>query len=55
MNTQEILHKHLIQFELKITELGIKGRIEFEKEMLKAMEECANIRVKEIKRKIELL
>jgi hypothetical protein len=32
MDNKEILHKHLIQFELKITELGIKGRIEFEEQ-----------------------
>jgi hypothetical protein len=55
MDNKEILHKHLIQFELKITELGIKGRIEFEEVMLKAMEEYANLRIKELKREIERL
>ena len=55
MDKKEILHKHLIQFELKITELGIKGRIEFEEAMLKAMEDYANLRVKDLKRQIERL
>lgn len=52
MDKKEILQKHLIQFELKITELGIKGRIVFEEAMVKAMEEYANLRVKELKRQI---
>ena len=53
MDNKKILHKHLIHFEIKITELGIKGRIEFEEAILKAMEEYANLRIKELKRKIE--
>jgi hypothetical protein len=52
---KEILHKNLIRFELTITQLGIKGRIEFEEAMLKAMEEHSNFCVKELKQKIKKL
>ena len=55
MDNKEILHKHLIQFELQLTELGIKGRIAFQEAMLKAMEEYATLRIKELKRKIDRL
>lgn len=55
MGPTEILHKHIVQFELQITQLGIKGRVEFEEAMLKAMEEYANIRIKELKREIDRL
>lgn len=36
---EAILHRHLIPFELKITELGIRGRIKFEEAMISAMKE----------------
>jgi RNase P/RNase MRP subunit p29 len=38
---ESILHKHMIPFELHITELGIRGRINFEEAMILAMKEYA--------------
>jgi hypothetical protein len=55
MDKQIISHKHLIKFELLISELGIRGRIEFEEAIMKAMEEYKDVSIKEFKREIDRL
>lgn len=55
MEKEIILHKHLNNFEISISELGIRGRIAFEEAMLEAMEEYKNTSIQDFKREINNL
>ena len=47
MNAKELIHDKLIPFELTISQLGIRGRIDFEEAILSAMTIYAEAKAKE--------